>query len=357
MSIVGWMITRMMLVRFVMILAGLSIFIVTLDAVTYANDILALKNNDVNAIFIYAGLRLPTIMSGFLPFSVLLATLLSLMELSYRNELTAIWGAGQSPFSIMMLVLPIGLILGGLNFLINDQAIPRAAPTLHEWAIGDYAERRLKVGERDPIWMRSGNDILRAAASNPTSTKLEDITIFRRDEKGLLAEQIHAERAELIEGRWELTKAIIYTRAEMAPTQLERMIYSGSIKPAAQGARSGDPEEMTVKDLTWFIDNNGFGIKPTYLYETWRNKRLSLFLTSFLMMALCVPLASRFRRGGGIGMLFIVGVGLGWSYFIIEGVAQTMGELGFVSPWMAVWVPVAALTALTASLALNAETL
>lgn len=357
MSIIGLMITRMVLVRFFAILMGLSIFIVTLDAATYANDILELKNNDVNAIAVYALLRLPSVMSDFLPFCVLLATLLALMELSYRNELTAIWGAGQSPFSIMGRVLPIGLLLGGINFLINDQAIPRAAPTLHEWAIGDYSEKKLQIGERDPIWMRSGNDILRAAGSNARSTKLEDITIFRRDEKGLLSEQIHAEKAELVAGRWELTNAIVYTRAEMAPTKLERMVYSGTIRPAAKGARSGDPEEMSAADLGWFISNAGFGIKPTYLYQTWLNKRLSLFVSSFLMMALCVPLASRFRRGGGIGMFFIIGVGLGWSYFVLEGIALTMGELGFVPPWMAVWVPIGALAALTTSLALNAETL
>ena len=285
MSIVGWMITRMVVTRFLMILFGLSLFIVTLDAMTYANDILALKNNDVNAILIYAALRLPSIMSSFLPFCVLLGTLLALMELSYRNEMTAIWGAGQSPLSIMMLLFPIGLFLGGVNFLINDQAIPRAAPILHEWGIGDYGQKKLKLGENDPIWMRSGSDILRAASSNAPATKLEDVVIFRRD------------------------------------------------------------------------DNAGFGIKPTYLYETWRFKRLSLFISSFLMIALCVPLASRFRRGGGLGMFFILGVGLGWGYFIVEGIAQTMGELGFVPPWMSIWVPVAALAALTTSLTLKVDTL
>jgi hypothetical protein len=87
----------------------------------------------------------------------------------------------------------------------------------------------------------------------------------------------------------------------MAPARVDRMVYSGIIRPAAKGARSGDPEEMSVKELSYFIDNAGFGIKPTYVYETWRFKRLSLFLSSFLMIALCVPLASRFRRGGGLG--------------------------------------------------------
>ena len=357
MSIIGWMITRMLLTRFVMILVGLSIFIVSLDAATYAGDILAIKNNNVNAILIYAILRMPDISSKFLPFAVLLATLLTLMELSYRNELTAIWGARQSSFSIMKLILPIGLILGGLNFLIQDQAVPRAAPILHDWGIGDYGRKKIRVGEDDPIWLRADTDILRAARSNAESTQLEDVTIFRRDAEGLVSEQIHAAIAILDGTRWELNDVLIYTRGNNPPEKLDRMIYSGNIRPAQSGARSGDPEEMSVQELSYFISNSGFGIKPVHLYETWRNKRLSLLISSFLMMALCVPLASRFRRGGGLGIFFLIGVGLGWSYFVLEGIAMTMGEFGFVPPWMAVWVPVASLAMLAATLGFNSESL
>jgi lipopolysaccharide export system permease protein len=80
-------------------------------------------------------------------------------------------------------------------------------------------------------------------------------------------------------------------------------------------------------------------------------------ISSFLMMALCVPLASRFRRGGGLGIFFLIGVGLGWSYFVLEGIAMTLGEFGFVPPWMAVWVPVASLAMLAATLGFNSESL
>lgn len=357
MNIVAWMFTRMIFARFVMILLGLSIFIVSLDAMSNANDILNHRNHDVNAILIYAMLRMPEVMSSFLPFSVLLSGLLTLMELSYRNELTAIWAAGQSPWRIMRMLLPIGLLLGGVNFLINDQAIPRAVPILYDWGIGDYGEKKLKVGEQDPIWLRSGPDILRATSSDPASTKLTDVVIFRRDENGLLIEQIHAEHANLEGGRWELTNVITYARGNAPPERLDRMIYSGRIRPAAKGARSGEPAEMSLQELSYFISNSGFGIKPVHVYKTWRNKRLSLFVSSFLMIALAVPLASRFRRGGGIGLLFLAGVGTGWLYFILEGIAMTMGEFGFVPPWMAIWVPVAALAALIATLALRVENL
>ena len=98
-----------------------------------------------------------------------------------------------------------------------------------------------------------------------------------------------------------------------------------------------------MSDIDYFIDNAGFGIRPVWVYQTWWHKRISLFVTAMIMIAICVPLAVRFRRGGGIGALFAVGVGLGFIFFVVDGISLTMGELGFVAPWMAAWAPLARL--------------
>ena len=58
------------------------------------------------------------------------------------------------------------------------------------------------------------------------------------------------------------------------------------------------------------------------------------------MLALCVPLAMQFRRGGGLGKFFAFGVGLGFAFFVIDGIAMSVGELGIVTPWLASWFPV-----------------
>ena len=75
------------------------------------------------------------------------------------------------------------------------------------------------------------------------------------------------------------------------------------MRAAQAGSRSGDPEEMNLSDLSYFIDNDGFGIRPAYVYQTWWHKRISLVFVSLVMIALVVPLATRFRRGGGLQAL------------------------------------------------------
>ncbi|MBC8036658.1 MAG: LptF/LptG family permease [Rhizobiales bacterium] len=356
MKVITWMLMRMIATRFIAILLGISIFVLSLEAVSNSLEILALRPGSSWIVPEYILYRGPGTLATFLPVSMLLATLLTLTELSYRNEISALWAAGLSPTRIVVLLLPLSLLAGGLHFLLVDMGVPAADPTLREWGIGDYGKEKLKVGEKDPIWLRSGTDITRAGSANPDSTVLNDVIIFRRDPGGLLREQIFADEATQSDGRWLLRGAVVYYRGNQPPNRMDNLIYSGAMKPASAGARSGDPESMSIADLGYFIENQGFGIRPVWVYQTWWHKRVSLVFSALLMISLCIPLATRFRRGGGLGMLFVAGVGLGFLYFVVDGIALTIGELGFATPWLAAWLPVAGFGALAVALTLRAET-
>jgi lipopolysaccharide export system permease protein len=356
MKIVTSMLMRMVAVRFFAVLLGVSIFVLSLEAVTYTPEILALRPGSAAIVPEYLLMRAPGVLATYLPISMLLAMLLVLTELSYRNEISALWATGLSPARIVLLLLPLAAVAGGLHFLLSDVAIPAATPILRDWGVGDYGKEKLKIGEKDPIWMRAGTDILRAGNANADSTELKDVIIFRRDGDGVLREQVYATTATLSSGRWTLGGVIVYYRGNEPPSRMATLVYSGAMKPASAGARSGDPAEMSLTDLGYFIDNAGFGIRPVWVYQTWWHKRLSLFFSALLMIGLCIPLVTKFRRGGGLGMLFMAGVGLGFVYFVVDGIAVTMGELGFVSPWIAAWLPVASFGALAAAMTLRAET-
>ncbi len=356
-TVIGRMLTRMIATRFVLILAGLTVFVLLLDAISNMDEILAYTENDTWGLLRYAALRAPQMAATFWNLSLLLAVLLTLVELSFRNEIVAIWAAGISPLRLIAMLLPLGLVLGIAQFALNDQAAPRTAKVLREWGIGDYGSKKLQIGERDPIWMRAGNDILRAGKANRKATVLEDVAIFRRDHEGLLLEQVIAEKARLVRGRWVLQNVYIYARDNVRPERLDTLIYSGNLRLAAAGARSGDPEEMTLRDLEYFIANAGFGIRPVYVYRTWWHKRLSLFVLAWLVMAVAIPLAARYRRGGNAGYIFGLGVAVGFSYFILDGLSMTVGELGLVPPWLAAWLPAAALGLVAAAFITRAESL
>ncbi|HHI82628.1 MAG TPA: LptF/LptG family permease, partial [Rhizobiales bacterium] len=89
---------------------------------------------------------------------------------------------------------------------------------------------------------------------------------------------------------------------------------------------------------------------------TWWHQRLTLFLSAWLMIVICVPLAAKFRRGGGIGIMFAIGVLLGFVFFVFDGISVTLGELGVLPPWIAAWLPVLLFFGAGAWLTLRAET-
>ena len=62
------------------------------------------------------------------------------------------------------------------------------------------------------------------------------------------------------------------------------------------------------------------------------------------------------RRGGGVAFILGVGIAIGFSFFIFDGISLTIGELGIVPPWMAAWMPVLVFTGIAATLMLRAET-
>jgi lipopolysaccharide export system permease protein len=356
MSIIGWMLSRMILMRFLAFLVGITGFVITLQVFTLVDDILKAGGNKIIAIPEYALLLWPVTAATFVAVCALLAVLLTLVELSARNELAAIWGTGVSPYRLVLMLMPVGLTLGGLHFLIVDQAVPRVTPALVDWGIGDYSKKKLAVGEGDPIWLRSGNDILRAGKANASASRLDNVIIFRRNATGMLEEQIMASHATLKDHRWMLEDVVIYTAEAARPARVKWLVYSGAMRPAAAGSRSGDPEEMSIGDLGYFIRNAGFGIRPAYVYETWWHRRVSMLLTAWLMIAICLPLAVRFRRSGAGGPIFMIGLAIGFTYSIFEGISMTMGETGMITPWIAAWIPLIAYSAVGAAIAFRAET-
>lgn len=337
---IGLMISRMILLRFIAILFGISLFVLTLEVVAYSRDIFEVAANDQMFVAKYILYRLPLTLATFLPMSLLLSLLLSMTELSYRNELVAIWSSGVSPMRLIFILSPLTVLIGIFHFVLVDRAVPAAAPTLRTWALADYEEKKIKVGEKDPIWLRSGDDIIRADSATRDSRELNGLIIFKRASDGLLIEQIFAKSATRQGNVWTLRDTVTYSRSNEKPVSSKALIYSGNVRPAEAGSRSGDPEEMTFTDLNHFIKNGGFGIRPVYFYETWLQKRFTPLFVSLVMLALCVPLASGFRRGGGLGILFALGIGLGFVFFVFDGISLTIGELGLAPPWMAAWFPV-----------------
>ena len=112
MKIIGLMLNRMVAVRFFGILLGISFFVLSLDVLTNAKDLQALRPNDMTILLQFMLYRAPSVLVNYMGISMLLAMLLSLTELSYRNEMAAMWAAGLSPARLIIMLLPLSIWYG-----------------------------------------------------------------------------------------------------------------------------------------------------------------------------------------------------------------------------------------------------
>ena len=138
MSVLSRYLARMLLARTAILLAGLAALMVILAFLADGDQVIAASEGVVLAILRYTLLRLPEIMAQLIPITAVLASLLTLAELVRHSELTAMHAAGLSKPRLVAAVLPVALLIALAQFLIEDQAAPRAIGALRAWGIGDY---------------------------------------------------------------------------------------------------------------------------------------------------------------------------------------------------------------------------
>ena len=85
---------KLFVVRILAVLVMLVLVLLALDLLAETGDILAVPGNGQAEIFEYASLRAPQLAARFLPYSVLLATLITLVTLNQNSEVIAMKAAG-----------------------------------------------------------------------------------------------------------------------------------------------------------------------------------------------------------------------------------------------------------------------
>jgi lipopolysaccharide export system permease protein len=335
--------TRLLLTHFVLILVGFVALLQLLDLLNNGDEIVAQHGGRSGAIWTYAFLRLPSIVSVILPFSVLMAALVTLARLARNNEILALKAGGMSFYRLLLNLIPVALLIGALNFLLNDQILPPANKALELWSV---TEEATSVNSPPPkqasIWARDGSTFIRIEAVLESGAELRGVTLFRRNEKGVLIELVIARRAIFESDRWQfsdVSRLSLGAGASGDPELFSELIWDTSLTPNHFADLAADPAVLSFIDLWRFIMHPEVGSRPYSFYQTWFQRKFVLPWTAVLMILLAAPVAQGLQRHGGFAAGLAVGVGLGFLYFVSEGLMLTLGETGVIPSSIAVWGP------------------
>ncbi|NNM78305.1 LPS export ABC transporter permease LptG [Sphingomonas sp. ID1715] len=331
---------RMFLVRSFSVLAGLVLILMTLDLLGESGKILAYPGNGEPQLWTYVSLRVPQIVARFLPFSVLLGTLITLLTLNQNSEVVSMKASGLSAHQILAPLIIAGLLVAALSFAFNERVVTRATATLKAWAKVEYGPIPKDSAVQTNLWVRNGEDLIRAgrAIGRGSATRLLDVTLYDRVRNELSA-TIQAKEGHYVGGAWRLTDAKRFDVGTGLQTDLGTIIAARGVTPDRFTLANVDPEGLSFTQLRQAIDDLNAAGRPTRPLEAALWHKLSGPLSSVLMPLLGAVAGFGLARSGKLFVRAVAGMALGFAYFVADNFALAMGNLGAYPPLLAAWAP------------------
>lgn len=367
MSTTGTYVSRSFLNHVALTLFGFVAFLLLLDLMNHGDEVVQRHGGSAVALVKYAALRLPDLASFILPFAVLIAALLMLAKLARHNEIMALKASGLSFYRLLWSLAPAALLVGLLHFLLNDQIVPLTARVLQKWDAAAEATAGVPGIQPKPSppagdwaeWVRDGNSLVQIHSVLADGKELRGVTIFVRTADAVLSQRLLAERALFEDGRgWRLIdvqRLLLAGGQDRRPERIAEMPWQTSLTPAHLADLTTNPATLSLADVWHFVAQPEVGSRPVDLYETWLLRKLAVPLVTIMMVLLAAPVAQGLQRHGGLGAGLAVGVGLGFLYFVTDGLLLTLGEMGTMAPAIAAWSPLVLFGAIGISALLKIE--
>ncbi len=331
---------RMFLLRTFAVLAALVLVLQALDLLSESGDILAFPGNGDAQIWQYVSLRIPQIIARFLPFSVLLGTILTLITMNQNSEIVALKGSGLSAHQVLAPLLVASLGVAVISFVFSDHVVARATATLNQWQKVNYGKLPIDHGDRANVWVRDGDDLIEVAqirGRGPT-TRLGGITLYDRTGGNLVA-ILRADHGRRVDGGWLVAPATRFEVAHGTVTNLGSVVIAKNVRPDQFTLASVDADGLSFAALKSAIGDLADAGRPTKGLEGSLWHKLSGPLSAVLMPLLGAVAAFGIARSGKLFVRAVIGMGLGFAFFVADNFALAMGNLGVYPPFLAAWAP------------------
>ena len=308
-----------------------------LDLLDVTTDILD-RGLGMAGVAYYAALRLPRLFEQVAPIAVLAGGLFAFSQLARESAVVAMRASGISGYRIVGMALPAVIAVMLLDALCGQVLAPRADPTLADWwrNTTPVAERKAP----SPRTFRAGADLVIGNDASADGRQITGLTIFRRDNKGILVEKVEASKARYQAGAWTLDTPVT-TR------------FAGDLAQTSTAASTSWPTALRPQDIQGLFGDdsalkNGGSDRPESFYATHFQSAFASPFVSLVMLLLSAPVAlANFRSGQG-AVLLTAGLGAGLLFLVANGMLTALGESGALSPFLAVWAAPAIFGALAA---------
>lgn len=332
---------KMLLVRSLAFLGGLILVLQSLDLLQESSRILAVDGNGTPEIMQYLVWRLPQLITQFLPFAVLLGSLLTLSTLAQNSEITIMKASGLSAHRILAPLLIAASVLAVGHVAVNEFWTADATRKLTAWKDVDYA--RIPTGDTGAraLWVSDGGTVVKAASATRTGSSIElsDVLIYDMHDDSKLRRITSADRAIHAGRVWTLLGVRITDVGRGETKTLDTTRWSTDIDPTRFLVASIRPNEAPLWTLMRAIDERRKAGLPVQTLEAGLYHKFASPLSSIIMPLLGAVAGFGLARSGKLFIRVVIGMATGFAYFVADNFMIAMGEFGAAPPLMAAWAP------------------
>jgi len=306
----------------------------------------------VFAIARLAVLRLPDLLPPFIPFATFLGVVWSESAFTESRERLLIWNSGRSPLLCLTPALLAGLAMGVVLFAMDGWLRPAAIHVQIAEKLGREGIRLDRSQSGGRHWIALPDGLLRADIEYGPPLRLHNVTVYKLDTEGHLAEVDTASVAQLLtKGRWLLQEGQSWLASADEPGNVLSTTANAEELEVPFKARS---IPMALDEL-WL---RNLGLSPQYLRlgelrQLARAQIMSRDLSAYqtrlqLIFGQTLFTITMALIGAVLAMLFfayqtrwfaLVGVLLaGYLAHFASKAFQLMGDFGYMAPFFAGWL-------------------
>lgn len=332
---------RLFITRIAAMLIMLVLVLQVLDLLGESGDILAYPANGESQLLYYVSLRIPQLVARFLPYSVLLATIVTLATLNQNSEVISMKAAGLSAHQVLAPLLLTAAVISGASFVFNETVVTRSTAMLNAWSAVDYGPVPEDTGVRSNLAMADGRDLLmaRTLTGSGADMVMTGVTFYRRDAEGRIVEQVRSPRATYANPGWALETPTVFDVEATKETKVPKLTVGAGVTPQKILISKVDADAQNLFSLSTSIAAlKDAGRRTSELEGAWWHK-ISGPLASLLMPLLGAVAAFGLARSGQLLIRSILGMALGFAYFVLDNASLAMGNFGGYPPLIAAWAP------------------
>jgi lipopolysaccharide export system permease protein len=340
--IVTWYIGKMFAVRIIAVALLLVLVLQALDLLSESGKILEPPGNGQAELLTYASMRIPQLISRFLPYSVLLATIVTLMTLNQNSEVISLKAAGLSAVQILAPLFLVSFAVSLATFGFNERFVTRSTGTLKAWQASEYGLLPKASTVKTNVWLQDGTNILFASAveGQGDQTRLIGVSWYRRNPSGMVAEIVRAPLATYARPGWRFESPVSFeVQSARRVVYPGANVYAAGVAPSQVLIRKADPDAEALPALSRSIEAiRAAGSRTSELEGKWWHK-LSGPLSALLMPLLGAVAGFGLARSGQLFIRAVIGMALGFAYFVVDNAALAVGSFGGYPPFLSAWAP------------------